>query len=50
MEKYEDIDDYGWLTKEEDCITPHEICDPVTCPYYDACYIRVVEEARGHQV
>ena len=50
MEKFEDIDDYGWLTKAEDCITPNEICDPATCVYYDSCYIRVVEEARGHQV
>mgnify|MGYP000879200188 CR=1 FL=1 len=45
MERYEDLDEYGWLTKEEDCPTPSQECNG-KCPMFNACYIHVVEEAR----
>lgn len=47
----EDLDDYGWLTYEDDCtfFPIKGMCNKKNCANYDNCYVRLVEEARGRK-
>lgn len=46
MERLEDLDEYGWLSKQDDCPHVHCECNAHECNLFHGCYIRVVEEAR----